>query len=82
MTWLHVAIILSIGNFVAWMIAMYVKDAAAGLIGHVITCTIGAFIGGGLMLAIFPKYGVAGMMPGAFVASVVLVYLVRFRKRR
>ena len=33
----NVAIILSIGNFVAWIAALYVKDAERGLIGHVMS---------------------------------------------
>ncbi len=82
MTWFHVAIILCIGNFVAWMVAMYVKDTARGLIGHVITSIAGAFIGGWLMLTLFPRYAVPGMMAGAFVVSVALLYFVRLRKRR
>ena len=32
----NVAIILSIGNCVAWIAALYMKDAERGLIGHVI----------------------------------------------
>jgi hypothetical protein len=36
MHWVNVAIILCIGNFIAWIIAMYVKDAVSGLIGHVL----------------------------------------------
>ncbi len=82
MTWVHVAIILSIANFVAWMVAMYVKDAAVGLIGHVITSIVGAFMGGWLMLGIFPQYAVWGMMIGALIGSMALLYFVRFGKRR
>ena len=46
----NVAIILSIGNCVAWIAALYVKDAERGLIGHVIVSTVGAFIAGYLAL--------------------------------
>ncbi len=35
-------IILSIGNVVAWLAGMYVKNALPGLIGHVVVSTIGA----------------------------------------
>ena len=80
MHWVNVAIILCIGNFISWMVAMYVKDAVSGLIGHVIFSTLGAFIGGYLSLLIFPQYGTAAMIPAAFVGSGLLLYLVRFRK--
>ena len=80
MTWFHVAIILGIGNFVAWMVAMYVKDAVRGLFGHLITSTVGAFIGGWLMLTFVPQAAVWGIMLGGFIVSGVLLYAVRFRK--
>ncbi len=80
MHWINVAIILSVGNFVAWMVALYVKDAVRGLIGHVIFSTLGAFIGGYLSLLIYPRYGVVAMLPAALVGSLLVLYLVRFRK--
>ncbi len=80
MHWVNVAIILCVGNFVAWMVAMYVADAVSGLLGHLLISTVGAFIGGYLTLEIVPKYGAAGMIPGALVGSVLLLYFVRFKK--
>ena len=76
----HVAIILAIGNFVAWIVALYVKDAVSGLIGHVIASTIGGFIGGYLGLIFIPQLGVVGLMLGGFIGSGLLLYLVRFKK--
>ena len=76
----NVAIILSIGNCVAWIAALYVKDAERGLIGHVIVSTIGAFIAGYLALTFASQYGVPGMMIAAFIGSPLLLYFVRFRK--
>ena len=80
MHWINVAIILCIGNFWGWMVAMYAKDAVSGLLGHVVTSTIGAFIVGYLTLVFFPKYGTAVMLPAAFIGSGLVLYLVRFRK--
>ncbi|NQU57743.1 MAG: GlsB/YeaQ/YmgE family stress response membrane protein [Rhodospirillales bacterium] len=82
MHWVNVAIILCVGNFVAWMAAMYVSNAVSGLLGHLVVSTIGAFIGGYLTLEIIPKYGTAGMIPGALVGSILLLYFVRFKKWR
>ena len=80
MHWVNVAIILCIGDFIAWIIAMYVKDAVSGLIGHVLVSALGAFIACYVALLIFPKYGTPAMIPAAFVSGVRLVYLLRFRK--
>jgi len=80
MHWVNVAIILCVGNFIAWMVALYVKDAVRGLIGHVVCSTLGAFLAGYLALLVLPKYGTAGMIPAAFIGSGLLLYLVRFRK--
>ena len=76
----NVAIILSIGNCVAWVAALYVKDAERGLIGHVIISTFGSFIAGSVALKFASQYGVLGMMIAAFIGSSLLLYLVRFRK--
>lgn len=80
MNWVYVAIILSIGNFIAWIVAIYVKDAVKGLLGHVLCSTLGAFIGGYLSLYFFPKYGAAALILIAFIGGGLLLYLVRFRK--
>jgi len=72
-------IILSIGNVVGWLAAMYVKDALSGLIGHIVISTIGAFIAGYLSLRIFPEFDKFGMIVGAFIGAVLLLFIVRFR---
>lgn len=82
MNWFYVAIILSVGNFVAWMVAMYVPNAVKGLLVHVVVSTLGAFMGGYLALELMPKHGVAGLLPAALVGSGLLLYLVRFKKWR
>lgn len=77
-----VIIVLSIGNIVAWLAAMYVKDAARGLIGHVVVATTGAFIAGYLALWLFPDRHALGMMTGAFMGAVFMLYIVRLRTWR
>lgn len=77
-----VIIVLSIGNIVAWLAALYVKDAARGLIGHVVVATTGAFIAGYLALWLFPDLYAFGMMTGAFMGAVFMLYFVRFRTWR
>jgi uncharacterized membrane protein YeaQ/YmgE (transglycosylase-associated protein family) len=74
--------VLSIGNIVAWLAALYVKDAARGLIGHVVVATTGAFIAGYLALLFFPDRHALGMMTGAFLGAVFLLYFVRLRTWR
>ena len=77
-----VIIILTIGNIVAWLAALYVKDAARGLIGHVVVATAGAFIAGYLTLWLFPNLYAFGMMTGAFIGAVFMLYFVRLRTWR
>ncbi len=77
-----IVIIISVGNFVAWIAAIYVKDAARGLIGHVVVATTGAFFAGYLALWLLPDLYAVGMIIGAFVGAVVLLYFVRFKKWR
>ncbi len=79
---IRVIIILTIGNIVAWLAALYVKDAARGLIGHVVVATTGAFIAGYLTLWLFPNLYTFGMMTGAFVGAVFMLYFVRLRTWR
>ena len=66
----------------AWLAALYVKDAARGLIGHVVVATTGAFVAGNLALWLFPDLYAFGMMTGAFVGAVFLLYFVRLRTWR
>ena len=82
MNWAYVAIILSVGNFVAWMVAIYVPSSVRGLLGHVLASTLGAFVGGYAALATVPHHGVVGLLPASLVGSVVVLYLIRFRKWR
>jgi uncharacterized membrane protein YeaQ/YmgE (transglycosylase-associated protein family) len=75
-------IILSIGNVVGWLAAMYVKNALPGLMGHIVISTIGAFIAGYLSLRIFPQFDILGMIISAFLGAVLLLIAVRFRSWR
>ena len=48
-------IMISIGNVVAWLAAIYVKDALPGLIGNLVISTTGAFVAGYLCLRFLPE---------------------------
>jgi uncharacterized membrane protein YeaQ/YmgE (transglycosylase-associated protein family) len=75
-------IIISIGNVVGWLAAMYVKNALPGLLGHVVISTIGAFIGGCLSLRILGESNKFAMIINAFIGAALLLYIVRFRTWR
>ena len=75
-------IMISIGNVVGWLAAIYVKNALPGLIGHVVISMIGAFIGGYLSLRFFGESAKFSMLINAFLGAVLLLYVVRFRNWR
>jgi uncharacterized membrane protein YeaQ/YmgE (transglycosylase-associated protein family) len=72
-------IVISIGNVVGWLAAMYVKNALPGLLGHVVVSTAGAFLGGDLALGLFGACAKFGMIIGAFIGAALLLYLLRLR---
>jgi uncharacterized membrane protein YeaQ/YmgE (transglycosylase-associated protein family) len=75
-------IMISIGNVVGWLAAMYVANALSGLIGHVVVSTIGAFIGGYLSLELIGEGAKFSMIICAFVGAVLLLYVTRLRNWR
>lgn len=74
-------IFISIGNAVAWLAAIYVKNADRDLLGNVVVGTVGAFIAGYLSLRLFPAFDTFGMIAGACIGAVLLILAVRQRKR-
>lgn len=75
-----IIILLSIGNVVGWLAAIYVKGALRGLIGHVAIATIGAFGSGYLSQTLFPEFEKLGMTLAAISGAVLLLFAVRFRE--
>ena len=70
-------IVINIGNVVAWLAAIYAKDALRGLIGNVIISTLGAFIAAYLSLKLLPEFDKLGMMVAAFLGAGLLLYTTR-----
>lgn len=65
-------VVISIGNVVAWLAAIYVKDALRGLIANVVVSTLGAFGGAYLSLALLPG-DLLGMVVGAVIGATLLL---------
>ena len=72
-------IMISIGNVVAWLAAIYVKDALPGLIGNLVISTTGAFAAGYLCLRFLPEFDKLGMIAGAFIGAILLLSVIRLR---
>ncbi|MEM7224904.1 MAG: GlsB/YeaQ/YmgE family stress response membrane protein [Pseudomonadota bacterium] len=72
-------IVLCIGNVVAWLAAIYGKDALRGLIGNVVISALGAFVGRYLSLRLLPILDRPGMIVAAFVGAIVVLSLARPR---
>lgn len=68
-------VVINIGNVVAWLAAIYAKDALRGLIGNLVVSTLGAFGGAQLALGLFPG-DVLAMILGAFVGATALLSIM------
>ena len=75
-------LLFSIANAVAWPVSLYLDDDPRRLVGHLATCTVGAFAGGLFGQWIFPETFKVSLMLGAFLGAPVLLYLLRFKKWR
>lgn len=73
-------IFISIGQMVAWLVAMYMKGQQIRLIGNALTTTCGAFLGGYLSLTFVDEFSRAKMIFAAFVGAVLILYLLRLKK--
>ncbi len=74
-------LLFSIANVVAWPISLYVDDDdLRRIVGHLLTCTIGAVIGGLSAQWAFPNTFKFSLIAGAFSGAILLIYLVRYRK--
>ena len=72
-------ILISIGNVVAWLAAIYIQDAVRGLLGNVVISTIGAFVAGYAILKFLSEPNAVGVVFGAAFGSVLLLYATRLR---
>jgi uncharacterized membrane protein YeaQ/YmgE (transglycosylase-associated protein family) len=75
-------ILVSIGQVVGWVVALYGEKDLRRLGVHLIVTTVGAFIGGDLSLRFISEGDKFSMIFAAFVGAGLLLYLLRFRKWR
>lgn len=75
-------IMISIGQVVAWLVAIYGRSQGRRLFGDAIVTTIGAFTGGYLSLWLISEYSKFSMIGVAFLTATLLLYLARYRKWR
>ena len=73
-------LLFSIANVVAWLISLYLDDDPRRLVGHLATCTVGAFVVGLLAQWVFPETFKFSLIVGAFLGASALLYFVRFKK--
>ncbi len=74
-------LLFTIANVVAWPVGLYVdNDELRRIVGHLITCTIGAFIGGLGTQWLYPNTFKISLIVGAFSGAILLMYFVRYRK--
>ena len=74
-------IALNIGNVVAWLAALYLRDALRGLIGNVAVGMTGALIAASLSKGLFPG-NLASIVLAAFLGAAALIYALLPLTRR
>ena len=77
-------IFLLVGAVAGWLAGVIVKGYGFGLLGNIAVGVIGAFIGSWLFgrLGLFVGGGYVGMLIGATVGAVILLFLIRLIRRR
>lgn len=70
-------VVLNIGHVVAWLAAIYLRDALRTLPLNIVICATGAFLGGLATEQIFPALDKPGMVFGAFAGAVLLLSMTR-----
>ena len=73
-------ILISIGQVVGWLAALYVEKDLRRCFVHFIVTTIGAFIGGYLSLRLISEYSKFSMILSAFFVAILLLATLRFRR--
>ncbi len=76
-------IFLLVGAVAGWLAGVIVKGYGFGLLGNIAVGVVGAFIGSWLFgrLGIFAGGGYVGMLIGATVGAVILLFLIRLIRR-
>ncbi len=73
-------ILISIGQVVGWLAAIYIDGDFRPLLGHLAITTTGAFSGGYLSLNLISEFSKFNMIFSAFFVACLLLYIARFRK--
>ena len=73
-------ILISIGQVVGWLAAIYIDGDFRPLLGYIAITTAGAFTGGYLSLNFISEFSKFSMIFSAFFVAGLLLYTVRFRK--
>lgn len=79
---LDMFILVSIGQVVGWLATIYAEKDHRRLGVHLIVTTAGAFIGGYLPLYFISETAKYSMIFSAFFVATLMLYVLRFRKRR
>ena len=77
-----VILLFSIAHVIAWPVTLYLETNHLRLIGHLVVCTIGSFIGGYIAIHFISPHGKFTLIATAFAFACLLLYLTRFRKWR
>jgi uncharacterized membrane protein YeaQ/YmgE (transglycosylase-associated protein family) len=70
-------IVISIGNVVAWLAAIYTKNGTRALLRNVITCSAGAIIVSYLASFLIPDFQAAWLILSAFAGAVGVLFIRR-----
>tara|TARA_R110000772_G_scaffold232195_1_gene343446 strand:+ start:36840 stop:37091 length:252 start_codon:yes stop_codon:yes gene_type:complete len=70
-------IVISIGNVVAWLAAIYTKNGTPALLRNVITCSAGAIIVSYLASYLIPDFQAIWLLLSAFAGAVAALFIRR-----
>tara|TARA_R110002124_G_scaffold226949_2_gene392136 strand:- start:20026 stop:20277 length:252 start_codon:yes stop_codon:yes gene_type:complete len=70
-------IVISIGNVVAWLAAIYTKNGTRALLRNVIACSAGAIIASYLASLLIPDFQAVWLILSAFAGAVGVLFILR-----
>lgn len=77
-----VILLFAIAHVIAWPVTLYLETNQLRLIGHLIICTVGSFVGGYIAITYISSHGKFTLIACAFTVAGSLLYLTRFHKWR
>ncbi|PIW27393.1 MAG: hypothetical protein COW30_10480 [Rhodospirillales bacterium CG15_BIG_FIL_POST_REV_8_21_14_020_66_15] len=72
---LSLMVVISIGNVVAWVVAIYTRNGVHALLKNVVLCSTGAIAASWLAAALIPEFQAVGMILSAFAGAVAALFL-------